>query len=40
MLNETEIDLKERLIDKVRKPFLKLMGWISNAQKGKSVCKH
>jgi len=29
---------KQRL-QKIKKPFLKLMSWIGKAQKGKAVCK-
>jgi len=30
---------KKQLLQKIKKPFLKLMSWIGKAQKGKAVCK-
>jgi hypothetical protein len=30
---------KKQRLEKIKSPFLTLMSWIENAQKGKAVCK-
>jgi hypothetical protein len=30
---------KKKNLQKIKTPFVKLMSWIGNAQKGKAVCK-
>lgn len=30
---------KKKRLRKIKAPFVKLMSWIGNAQKGKAVCK-
>jgi len=30
---------KKKNLQKIKTPFVKLMSWIGNAQKGKTVCK-
>jgi hypothetical protein len=30
---------KKKRLQKIKGPFVKLMSWIGNAQKGKAVCK-
>jgi hypothetical protein len=31
---------KKKRLRKIKAPFVKLMSWIGNAQKGKAVCKN
>jgi hypothetical protein len=37
-MKNTNREKKQRL-EKIKSPFLTLMSWIENAQKGKAVCK-
>jgi hypothetical protein len=36
---KTEHTDNKRGVLKIKNPFLKLMKWVENAQKGKTVCK-
>ena len=38
-MKSANYEKKERL-RKIKNPFVKLMSWIGNAQKGKAVCKN